>query len=99
MIAVSEGGLQKLMDGLGRAAWAAKYYDMKINVKQTKVMKVSKHGIGDVNITVDGVKGEQVDKLKYLGSWMTAIAMRDVMPIQEPTLGWQMMHLAREKNF
>src|SRR6218665_130583 len=36
MVAGSEGGLQKLMDGLNRTA---KEYDMKVNIKKTKIMK------------------------------------------------------------
>jgi len=39
MTAASKGGLQKLMDGLNRTA---KEYDMKVNIKKTKVMKVSR---------------------------------------------------------
>src|SRR6218665_2239020 len=39
MVAGSEGGLHKLMNGLNRTA---KEYDMKANIKKTKVMKVSR---------------------------------------------------------
>jgi hypothetical protein len=42
---------------------------MKINIKKTKVMKVSRGG--DVNITINGVKIEQVKSLKYLGHTIT----------------------------
>ena len=69
MLAGSEVGLQRLMDGLMAAA---KKYDMKINVKKTKVMKISRKGDGVINIFVDGQKVEQVMKFKYLGSWITA---------------------------
>jgi len=41
MTAALEGGLQKLMDGLNRTA---KEYDTKVNIKKTKVMKVSRKG-------------------------------------------------------
>ena len=41
MVAASEEGLQKLMDGLHRTA---KEYDMKVNIKKTKIMKVSRKG-------------------------------------------------------
>ena len=53
------------MDGLNTAA---KRYGMKINVKKTKVMKISKKGAGRVNILIDGQKVEQVDQFKYLGA-------------------------------
>src|SRR6218665_602216 len=55
MVAGSEGGLQKLMDGLNRMA---KEYDMKVNIKKKKVMKVSRKG--EINITIDGEILEQV---------------------------------------
>src|SRR6218665_1727726 len=51
MVAAAEGGLQKLMDGLNRTA---KEYDMKVNIKKTKVMKVSRKIEGVINITIDG---------------------------------------------
>lgn len=69
MVAGSELGLQKLMDGLVRAA---KQYDMKINVKKTKVMRVSRTGEGEINIFIEGQRVEQVSKFKYLGSLITA---------------------------
>ena len=58
MVAGSEGGLQKLMDGLNRTA---KEYDMKVNIKKTKVMKVSRKGQGVINITNDGEILEQAE--------------------------------------
>ena len=63
MVAGSEGGLQRLMDGLNRTA---KEYDMKVNIKKTKVMKVSRKGEGVINITIDGKILEQVERFKYL---------------------------------
>jgi len=68
MVADSELGLQKLMDGLVRAA---QQYDMKINVKKTKVMRVSRKGGGDIKIFIDRQQVEQVKKFKYLGSIIT----------------------------
>jgi len=65
MVASSELGLQKLLDGLVRAA---KQYDMKINVKKTKVMRMSRSGKGNIKILIDGQLVEQVTKFKYLGS-------------------------------
>jgi hypothetical protein len=69
MVASSETGLQRLMDGL---TTAAKRYDMKINVKKTKAMKISRKGEGDINILIDAQRVEQVSKFKYLGSLITA---------------------------
>ena len=51
MVADSESGLQRLMDGLVRIA---KQYDMTINVKKTKVMRVSRKGEGDIRIFIEG---------------------------------------------
>jgi hypothetical protein len=68
MVADTEDGLQKLMDNL---VTVAKEYNMKVNVKKSKVMKVSRKGGGQVNLVVEGKKVEQVTKFKYLGSWIT----------------------------
>jgi len=69
MVASSEQGLQRLMDAL---ATTAKKYDMKINIKKTKTMLVSKSNIGGtVSIVIDGQLVEQVNKFQYLGSMMT----------------------------
>src|SRR5580693_5892141 len=69
MVASSEQGLQRLMDAL---ATTAKKYDMKINIKKTKTMLVSKSNIGGtVSIVIDGLLVEQVNKFQYLGSMMT----------------------------
>ena len=62
MTAASEGGLQKLMDGLNRTA---KEYDMRVNIKKTKVMKISRRGEGEINITIDGERLEQVDRFRW----------------------------------
>ena len=67
MIASSETGVQKIMNALNNTATK---YDMKINIKKTKVMRVSRVG-GKVNITINGVKIEQVKSFKYLGHTMT----------------------------
>ena len=44
---------------------------MRINVKKTKVMKVTRGRQGRVNIVIDGQQLEQVSSFKYLGSWIT----------------------------
>ena len=61
MAASSEEGLQKIMDGLNRTA---KEYEMKKNIKQTKVMRVSKNVGGQVTIIIKGKKVEQVKSFK-----------------------------------
>ena len=67
MIAKNEKGLQKIMDGLNSTSTS---YGMKINIKKTKVMKVSKVK-GEVNITINGKKIEQVGSFRYLGHTIT----------------------------
>src|SRR5438132_1309400 len=67
MVTKSVAGLQRIMDGLNSSSLE---YGMKINIKKTKVMKVSKVG-GEVNITIIGTKIEQVRSFKYLGHSMT----------------------------
>jgi hypothetical protein len=63
MLRSSAKGMQRLMDKLN----SADIYGMKINVKKTKVMVVSREAGREVNIVVDGQKVEQVNKFKYLG--------------------------------
>jgi|SRR6218665_641885 len=46
--------------------------DMKVNIKKTKVMNVSRKGEGELNITIDGERLEQVDRFRYLGSLNTS---------------------------
>src|SRR6476469_3402813 len=59
MAANMEAGLQSLMDSLNTTA---KHCDMKINIKKTKAMVVSRNGGERVNITVEGQRVEQVSK-------------------------------------
>ena len=44
---------------------------MKIIVKKTKVMVISRKGGGVVKITLNGERIEQVAKFCYLGAWIT----------------------------
>ena len=67
MIAGSQNGLQTIMDRLNDTALT---YCMRINIKKTKVMRVSRQG-GDVKITINGILVEQVKSFKYLGHTMT----------------------------
>src|SRR5580704_12340221 len=57
-----------MMNGLTETA---KKYDMKINVKKTKAMVVSRDEGRVVNLVVDGQRVEQVTTFKYLGAVMT----------------------------
>src|SRR6476661_10146852 len=65
MVANTETELQSFMDRLDTTA---KHYDMKINIKKTKAMVVSRNGGERVKITVQGQSVEQVSKFRYLGS-------------------------------
>ena len=68
MLADSQKGLQKMMDRLNKIS---KEYDMKINIKKTKIMRISKGKETTVKITIDGKELEQVGKFCYLGSMIT----------------------------
>ena len=70
MVAQKENGLQTITDSLSKTG---KEYDMKINVKNSKVMRVCRNGSkqeGDnsINITIEGQRVEQVNQFRYLGS-------------------------------
>ena len=54
-----------LMDRLNTVT---KKYGMKINVKKTKVMCISRTGNHKLKILVEGQRVEQVTQFKYLGS-------------------------------
>ena len=68
MVAGTEMWLQRLMNKLNDTA---KNFGMKINVQKTKIIVVRWDGGGVVNITVDGLRIEQVKSFKYLGSVIT----------------------------
>jgi hypothetical protein len=61
MIARSESGLHRIMNALSSTATE---YDMKINIKKTTVMRVSRKR-GKMNILINGIKIEQVKSFKY----------------------------------
>src|ERR1700754_1595261 len=61
MVANSNKGLQAIMNDLNETA---KKYGMKINVRKTQTMIVSRKKGGIVNIEIDGRKVEQVAKFK-----------------------------------
>ena len=59
----------------------AKSNDMKINVKKTKTMVVSRHSAMKVNISIDGQRLEQVTSFRYLGALISedSRCIQDVM--------------------
>jgi hypothetical protein len=68
MVAGTEQGLQKVMDGLTDTA---KKYGMKINVKKTTSMVVLRRGnYGMVSLMINGQQVQQVTTFKYLGEVM-----------------------------
>lgn len=69
MTAESEEALQKLMDNLQTNV--AKY-NMKINMKKTKTMRISRKGNEQLRITLNGVQLENVTSMKYLGVIITS---------------------------
>ena len=68
VLASSKEGLQRLMDGLNSAA---EDYGMRVNVKKTKTMVISKTGNKKVDITIGQHRVEQVQQFKYLGALIT----------------------------
>jgi len=63
IIARSVKGLQELMDNINRVT---QEYGMKINVKKTKVMCISRKGRENMKIYINGQEVEQVQQFKYL---------------------------------
>ena len=64
-MARSEKGLQELMDNMNKGL------KMKINVKKTKVMCISRKEGDKMKIYIDSQVVEQVKQFKYLGSIIT----------------------------
>jgi len=68
MVSSTNEGLQRLMNALVEAA---DEYGMKVNVKKTKTMVISKTEYKTADITVGQHKVEQVKQFKYLGATIT----------------------------
>lgn len=68
MVANSNAGLQRIMDNLNETS---KEYGMKINLKKTKVMRISRNEGRKITINIAGEKLEQVKQFNYLGSTIT----------------------------
>ena len=64
MVASSNAGLQRIMDSLQTASGD---YGMRINIKKTKVMRISGTEGRKTNIEIEGQKFEQVKQFCYLG--------------------------------
>lgn len=64
MVANSEEGLRRIMLSLNETI---ERYGMKINIKKTKVMKISNEK-SEMIVSIEGEKIEQVKEFKYLGS-------------------------------
>jgi len=63
VVANSQKGLQQLMDNLNKVT---REFGIKINVKKTKVMCISRKRNNKLKIYVDG-QVEQVNQFRYLG--------------------------------
>ena len=72
-MAQTEKRLKIIMYALSKSG---KEYDMKINVKKTKVMRVCRNGSkreggNSINIMIEGQWVEQVNQFRYLGSFIS----------------------------
>ena len=76
LMADTDVGLQNIMDSVQRAC---SDYGMKINVKKTKTMVISKNQNIPIPFQIDGEVLELVNRFKYLGSWIE----RDTNPDNE----------------
>ena len=54
-----------MIDSLNKSA---KKYGMKINIKKTIVMRISRSGAGDITIRIDGQAIKQAKMFQYLGT-------------------------------
>ena len=68
MVADTEQGLQTIMNRLNDVL---KEYDMTINIKNTKVTRVSRQGGGTVTIVLNEERIKKVAQCCYLGSLIT----------------------------
>jgi len=79
VVANSQKGLQQLMDNLNKVT---REFSMKINVKRTKVMCISRKRNNKLKIYVDGQQVEQVSQFRYLGSLISEDGYRTRDPEQ-----------------
>src|SRR6218665_2922427 len=71
MIAASQKGLHRMMDRLNKIS---EEYDMKINIKKTKIMRINSGKERTIKISIYGKALEQVVKFCYLGGMITSDA-------------------------
>ena len=72
LLATSENKLQELMD---QVVFHGKNYGMEINTKKTECIVITKsQSLPMCKIKIDGITLNQVEKFKYLGSWITSDA-------------------------
>lgn len=65
LLATSEVELQSLIDSINQRSLEA---GLRLNVKKTKVMVISRKNSPKTNLTANGIRLQQVDSYKYLGS-------------------------------
>jgi len=68
MVANTIAGVQRIMDGGKKTT---EEFGMRINIKQTKVMRISKNEAKQLKISIDGYILEQEKQFCYLGSIIT----------------------------
>jgi len=68
MVSHTQRGLQRIMDALQQTS---EKYNMRINVKKTKVMQMSGRKGRKLRIMVNGKELESVTQFCYLGSMVT----------------------------
>jgi len=71
MVENSQKGLQAMMERLNATL---REYGMRINIKKTKVLKISKGKETIIRINIGGQEIEQVKEFCYLGSMITTNA-------------------------
>ena len=69
LLAETEKELQNFVD---KIICAGENYGMLLKIKKTKVMVVTTKVTEVINVVVKGLKLEQVEEYKYLGSWITS---------------------------
>ena len=62
-MANTQKGLQQLIDNLDKVT---REFGMKINVKKTKMMCISRNGNNRLKIYVDGPQVEQASQFRYI---------------------------------
>uniref|UniRef100_A0A8D8M2B6 Craniofacial development protein 2 n=1 Tax=Cacopsylla melanoneura TaxID=428564 RepID=A0A8D8M2B6_9HEMI len=67
MLAESKDDLQQLVNNLNMKC---REYGLKMNLKKTKIMLISKTLDNNLNLTIDGIPLEKVSSYKYLGTWL-----------------------------